>query len=123
MFYPKYFVGYRSRLLQVYPFLAPNSIAKPSYQNEFKPSYGDESSDQSNNPRNGQPNFISEHSYQNELKPTYEDETEATLRPPKPLYSIRIRQRSVFPCSKYKKLCARLEAEKKVVDCGGIRFR
>ena len=123
--YSKYFVGYKSRLRQAYPFLTPNSISKPSYQNELKPSYGDESSDQPNTPRApyGQSNFISEPSYQNELKPTYEDETQATLRPPKPLYSIRIRQRSVFPCNKYKELCARLRAEKKVVDCGGIRFR
>ena len=68
---------------------------------------------------------IAEPSYQAESKPSYGDENSAaeSLKPPKQLYGMRIRQRSVYPCSKYKSLCDSLEADEKVVDCGGIRFR
>ena len=71
----------------------PIPIAQPSYQAEPKPSYGDE------------------------------DSAPEPLKPPTQLYGMRIRQRSVYPCSKYKSLCDSLEADEKVVDCGGIRFR
>ena len=71
----------------------PIPIAQPSYQSEPKPSYGEA------------------------------DSAHEPLKPPNQLYGMRIRQRSVYPCSKYKSLCESLEADGKVVDCGGIRFR
>ena len=119
---PVYFIAYKSRLRQVYPLIRSNTKdEQPFHKFEYtaywdkifarlkpsKPLYG----------RNAKP------SNPNKLKPSYENGKQAALRPPKPLYSTRILQRSVFPCSKNKKLCDRLKAEKKVVDCGGVRFR
>ena len=108
--YPKYFLVYRNRLRELYPFLNQNPTTEPSNQNEF--------------------------AIQNEIRrPKQLEATNAPpipsnqngsdprapfpSRAPTPLYGMRIRTRTYSSCIKNEALCDSLP----VVDCGGERFR
>ena len=108
--YPKYFLVYRNRLRELYPFLNQNPTNEPSNQNEF--------------------------AIQNEIRrPKQLEATEGPpipsnqngsdprapfpSRAPTPLYGMRIRTRTYSSCIKNEALCDSLP----VVDCGGERFR
>ena len=121
MLYSIYLLAYRSRLRRLYPFLNPHPIIEPPYQNQLKSTsenYSSAPPKRSISPYL-KPNSVDKPYSQNELDDSYGDEYHEPLRPPTPVYGIRIRIRTYFPCSENRTFCDSLPK----VDCGGIRFR